>query len=135
MSEQGSEQGNKRKRLKNWSVLETTFFIQFCKEHKVLEKIDGKKFRWNDVLAPVSTDMAECEYHFERDTTQLLNKLKNLQKQFREAVTHNSKSGNEPSKFFFYEDMNELCGSRPRNVFPIACGVERDYDLESEGIK
>lgn len=127
--------GGKRVRYPNWSALETTFFIDFCKEHKVLEKIDGKKFRWTDVLAPVTADMAKCEFKFQRDTTQLLCKLKNLQKQYRDAVNHKATSGNSPSTFLFYDEMTELCGSRPRNVFPIVCGIERDYQAESQTSK
>lgn len=137
-SENNTEEGKrakKRRRFPNWSMMETNLFIELCKEHKVLEKIDGKKFRWADVLAPVASDMAASEFGFERDTDQLLCKFKNLQKQYREAVSHNSTSGNSPSTFVYYKEMNELCGARPRNIFPIDFGVERNYQSDNQSRK
>lgn len=69
----------KRARQSNWSSLETTIFIDLCKTHKVLEKMDGKRFRWADVLAPIALEMSKHEHNFQRDTSQLMIKLKSLQ--------------------------------------------------------
>lgn len=121
----------KRARQSNWSSLETTIFIDLCKTHKVLEKMDGKRFRWADVLAPIALEMSKHEHNFQRDTSQLMIKLKSLQKLHREALAHNNKSGNSPSNFMFFSEMEDLCGSRPRNVFPMVFGVEKNYDEES----
>lgn len=123
-SEKNNKLIKKNKRTTNWSVQETSLFIELCKEEKVLDKMDGKRFRWTEVMIPVKEKMESSEFHFNRDVTQLSNKLKTLRAEYRKALVQNSTSGESPSKFVFYDEMQELLGTRPRNVFPLTCGKE-----------
>lgn len=114
----------KNKRTGNWSSHETVLFIELCKEEKILEKMDGKRFRWAEVLIPVKEKMENSEFKFTRDVTQLTVKLKALRTEYRKAQEQNGTSGAAPSKFLFFNEMEDLLGSRPRNVFPLTCGKE-----------
>lgn len=114
----------KTKRNANWSQAETFLFIDICKEEKVLQKMDGKRFRWNEVMLPVLQQLEQSELNFNRDVDQLTNKLKSLKTEYRKAVTQNGKSGEAPSKFIYFDEMEELMGARPRKTFPIAFAAE-----------
>lgn len=114
----------KNKRTPNWGQEETILFIELCKEEKVLIKMDGKRFRWAEVMLPIKEMMENHEKKYSRDVIQLTNKLKTLRGEYRKALEQNNTSGQAPSKFQFLSQMEELLGSRPRNIFPLACGKE-----------
>lgn len=122
MAEEVLEIKKKTKRTPNWSSSEVILFIDLCKEEKVLQKMDGKRFRWAEVMLPIKTKMEQ--ENFFRDVNQLTNKLKTLRTDYRKALDQNHKSGEAPSKFPYYSQMEELLGSRPRNIFPLLCGKE-----------
>lgn len=73
---------------------------------------------------PIKEKMESHEFKFSRDVVQLTNKLKTLRADYRKALEQNNKSGEAPSKFQFFSQMQELLGSRPRNIFPLLCGKE-----------
>lgn len=114
---------SKKQRTSNWNQSETFLFIGLCKEENVLKKMDGKRFRWNEVMIPVQQKMKQSEFKFSRDLNQLTNKLKSLKNNFRKAVSLNGESGEE-------EEMQDLMGARPRNTFPIAFAAESLGELD-----
>lgn len=116
----------KRKRSTNWGSTETRAFLASCKERDIVNKMDGKRYRWNDVMRDVRKDLLENEYKFDRDEMTLVNKFKALKILYNKAKLHNSTSGNSPSTFEFLEEMDEIYGARPRTSYPLAHGLERE---------
>lgn len=77
-SEVSVPRSNKKKRTNNWSRAKTLCFLSSCKENEIVKKMDGKRFRWLDVMTLVKTDMAASEYRFVRDEETLVTKFKTL---------------------------------------------------------
>lgn len=115
----------KRKRTSNWSREETLCFLCSCRENDIVKKMDGKRFRWIDVMSLVKKDMAESHMHFIRDEDALVTKFKALKLAYHNALEHNNKSGNSPSSFQYLQEMEDIFGARPRQSFPLLYAVER----------
>lgn len=119
-----------KQRQQNWTFKEVCLFIDFCEEHKIVEKSDGKRFRAAELMLGISNEMKKSGYS--RDANSLVTKWKQLKQSYRSAIHHNEKSGNDPSKFLYFEQMSKVMGSRPRQVFPEEYGLERNSNNEIE---
>lgn len=93
-----------------WSFMETTCLIDLWSDGKVESKLSGTH-RNRHVYEKLSYQMKEHGYLRSWDSCRT--KIKALRTAYMKAKLHNNTSGQERSKFSFYEQIDSFMGSRP----------------------
>ncbi|KAK7925646.1 hypothetical protein WMY93_007956 [Mugilogobius chulae] len=111
----------------NWSVSDTNTLLELLKEMKIVQRLDGRKVRNNELFIQVHERLKEAG--IERTIEQIKNRWKSLKSAYYKAKTQNNRSGSDPSSFPFYSLMDDLMGERPLSNVP-SNGVDVGFEEE-----
>lgn len=117
----------------NWSDRETRILIDVFKQHDIMKRLDGRKFKNGELYLKVHKTLVSLEV--ERSITQILHRWKWLKAGYYKAKAASERSGASPAKFPFFEEMKELLGGRPlSNVegVDVGMGGEEEVNVEVE---
>ncbi|XP_033126392.1 trihelix transcription factor ASIL1-like, partial [Anneissia japonica] len=94
----------------NWTDGATRALINIWGEDNIQQGLDGTR-RNASTYAEIAKKLKECGYDF--TSKQIINKCKNLRRQYTAAKDANNKSGNPPSEWVYFEEMDKIFGERP----------------------
>lgn len=120
-------------RSKRWSYAETLFLINTLDELKIMKRVDGRKYKNNNLFKEVAEKFEEAGYDG-RDGEQIKNKWKQLKQGYNKAKIDNGRSGASPSTFTFFDVMDRVLGQRP--LAKASCyGVEAGFEDDDEDMR
>ncbi|XP_062391559.1 homeobox protein slou-like [Sardina pilchardus] len=97
------------------------------KQHKIIDRLDGRKFKNDELFKKVNETLKEL--NIVRSVSQIQNRWKSLKANYYKAKGDTSRSGASPAKFVFFEAMADLLGGRPlSNVEGVDVGMEEDEE-------
>ncbi|KAL2078832.1 hypothetical protein ACEWY4_004932 [Coilia grayii] len=119
---------------RNWSDRETRVLISVFKQHDIMNRLDGRKFKNVELFKKVYDTLQELK--IDRSIAQIQHRWKSLKASYYKAKDDTSRSGASPAKFIFFEEMKELLGGRPlSNVVGVDVGMEEDEkEVDVHGI-
>lgn len=96
---------------RNWSVDETNVLLDILKDLKIINRLDGRKQRNDDLFRDVFEKLNQAGVN--RSLEQIKNRWKALKSGFYKAKNDSGRSGAAPTAFVFYQRVNEILGGRP----------------------
>ncbi|XP_071947391.1 uncharacterized protein [Antedon mediterranea] len=93
-----------------WSEAATVALISIWGDAKIQNGLDGTR-RNGLIYADIKKRLTEIGFTF--DLTQITNKCKNLKRQYLEAKDEQGRSGNGPTEWPYFDEMNAIFGDRP----------------------
>ncbi|XP_055377925.1 uncharacterized protein LOC129609826 [Condylostylus longicornis] len=110
-----------------WSNEETRVMLELFKEQKIIEKIDGKKYRNSEIYGMVENCLKNKKIE-NKSAKQIEIRWKNLKYMYINIKKEKNKSGNSANDFLFFEEMDELMGMRP-SITTLETGVDTSCDV------
>lgn len=117
-----SDEIQNKPKKQHWKIHELEFLIDILTELDIPAKMDGKKFRNQELFKIVQEKLAEKEVH--RSIEQVIAKFKQIKLEYHGIKDNNQKSGRATKTMIFVDKIDSLFSKRPRATFPIAHGVD-----------
>ncbi|KAK3745599.1 hypothetical protein QZH41_005840 [Actinostola sp. cb2023] len=112
---------------------ETRYLVSVWREYHPISKRKNSS-EWEMLSIEVNQILKEQGINNVRSATQCKSRIKNLEDEYKRVKDHNGRSGNNRETSPYYEDLDEILGSRPK-ITPkkvIECGFQKKDSDDSE---
>ncbi|CAH1110421.1 unnamed protein product [Psylliodes chrysocephalus] len=99
----------------SWDKSETTKLLDLCIEYK--EQLFSPKYKKIEIYKIISKKLNENGYSFTEN--QCFGRMKTLLSKYKEIKDHNSKTGNDPKTWMYFNMVANYVGDRP-GISPVA---------------
>lgn len=112
----------KKHKGSNWTEEETRIFIALCIEKRIMQMMDGKRYKHIDIYNLLELIMKEMG--FIKSGAQMKIKLKHLKEIYFKCKRNNNISGAAHQTFHLYDEMEQLLGGRPLAQATVDTGID-----------
>ena len=124
-----------RNRGSNWTDAETSYLLELWRDNFPTSKKSNRTV-WDAIAKKLNSIFKDNKgIPSYRTGTQCKARIKYLQAKYKRVKDHNSRSGNNRESFEYYDEMDEVLGSKP-NITPkevVECGLVEDANAAGVG--